>query len=93
MIFIQSLFMFEMFSYKSFFPFPPSLPYASHRLYVEDAQCDIPQDHFKASVLAACTLALTEQILQHEKKTTPANRINTAKALKTQQKCFGETIR
>lgn len=54
-----------MFSYKSFFPFPPSLPYASHRLYVEDAQCDVPQDHFKASVLAACTLALTEQILQH----------------------------
>lgn len=37
---------------------------------VEDAQCDVPQDHFKASVLAACTLALTEQILQHggEKK-------------------------
>lgn len=57
-----------MFSYKSFFPFPPSLPYASHRLYVEDAQCDVRQDHFKASVLAACTLALTEQILQHGEK-------------------------
>lgn len=85
-----------MFSYKSFFPFPPSLPYASHRLYVEDAQCDVPQDHLKASVLAACTLALTEQILQHgggerkEKRKKKANRINTAKALK---KCFGETIR
>lgn len=82
-----------MFSYKSFFPFPPSLPYASHRLYVEDAQCDVPQDHFKASVLAACTLALTEQILQHgggKKRKKKANRINTAKALK---KCFGETIR
>lgn len=38
-----------MFSYKSFFPFPPSLPYASHRLYVEDAQCDVPQDHFSLS--------------------------------------------
>lgn len=36
-----------------------------HIDYVEDAQCDVPQDHFKASVLAACTLALTEEILQH----------------------------